>query len=74
MMHKASLGIEYQYDSILKGKDSAIRLFTDAKGIPLPHVDDGWKSGETGNHVQLTVDLEIQQVVERELFSSDGKV
>lgn len=33
-------GIEYQYDSVLKGKESAIRMFTDAKGIPLPHVDD----------------------------------
>ena len=66
-------GIEYQYDSILKGKDSAIRLYTDAKGIPLPHVDDGWKSGETGNHVQLTVDLEIQQVVERELSQAMEK-
>lgn len=60
-------GIEYQYDSILKGKSSAIRLYTDAKGIPLPHVDDGWKNGVSGNHVQLTIDMKIQQVVEREL-------
>ncbi|MEK4485020.1 penicillin-binding transpeptidase domain-containing protein [Psychrobacillus sp. FSL H8-0484] len=60
-------GIEYQYDSILKGKSSAIRMFTDAKGVPLPHVDDGWKSGVTGNHVQLTIDMKIQEVVEREL-------
>ncbi|WP_342600562.1 penicillin-binding transpeptidase domain-containing protein [Psychrobacillus sp. FSL H8-0483] len=60
-------GIEYQYDSILKGKSSAIRMFTDAKGVPLPHVDDGWKSGDAGNHVQLTIDMKIQEVVEREL-------
>ncbi|WP_082460889.1 penicillin-binding transpeptidase domain-containing protein [Psychrobacillus sp. FJAT-21963] len=66
-------GIEYQYDSILKGEDSAIRLYTDAKGIPLPHVDDGWKNGLTGNHIQLTVDLHIQQVVERELSQAMQK-
>lgn len=66
-------GIEYQYDSILKGKDSAIRLYTDAKGIPLAHVDDGWKNGVRGNHLQLTVDLKIQQVVERELSQAMQK-
>ncbi|WP_313891375.1 penicillin-binding transpeptidase domain-containing protein [Psychrobacillus sp.] len=60
-------GIEYQYNSALKGVSSAIRLFTDAKGIPLPHVDDGWKNGVAGNHVQLTIDMNIQSIVEREL-------
>ncbi|MEI4771154.1 stage V sporulation protein D [Psychrobacillus sp. FJAT-51614] len=66
-------GIEYQYDSVLKGKQSAIRMFTDAKGVPLPHVDDGWKNGVSGNHVQLTIDMEIQQVVERELSQAMQK-
>ncbi|MEK4244975.1 MULTISPECIES: penicillin-binding transpeptidase domain-containing protein [unclassified Psychrobacillus] len=66
-------GIEYQYDSVLKGKESAIRMFTDAKGIPLPHVDDGWKNGQNGNHVQLTIDMKIQTVVERELSQAMDK-
>lgn len=66
-------GIEYQYDSVLKGKSSAIRMFTDAKGVPLPHVDDGWKNGVKGNHVQLTIDMKIQQVVERELSQAMQK-
>ncbi|WP_391120810.1 penicillin-binding transpeptidase domain-containing protein [Psychrobacillus sp. L3] len=66
-------GIEYQYDSILKGKSSAIRMFTDAKGVPLPHVDDGLKNGVSGNHVQLTIDLKIQEVVERELSQAMQK-
>lgn len=66
-------GIEYQYDSVLKGKQSAIRMFTDAKGVPLPHVDDGWKNGVSGNHVQLTIDMKIQQVVERELSQAMQK-
>lgn len=66
-------GIEYQYDSILKGKSSAIRMYTDAKGLPLPHVDDGLKNGVSGNHVQLTIDLKIQEVVERELSQAMQK-
>ncbi|WP_298471953.1 penicillin-binding transpeptidase domain-containing protein [Psychrobacillus sp. FSL K6-4046] len=66
-------GIEYQYDSVLKGKESAIRMFTDAKGIPLPHVDDSWKNGQNGNHVQLTIDMKIQSVVERELSQAMDK-
>lgn len=66
-------GIEYQYDSVLKGKSSAIRMYTDAKGLPLPHVDDGWKNGVSGNQVQLTIDLKIQEVVERELSQAMQK-
>ena len=66
-------GIEYQYDSILMGKSSAIRMYTDAKGVPLPHVDDGLKNGVSGNHVQLTIDLKIQEVVERELSQAMKK-
>lgn len=60
-------GIEYQYDKYLTSKDAAIRLYTDAKGKTLPHVDDEWREGDQGATVQLTIDLEVQQVVEREL-------
>ena len=41
-------GIEYAYDEILQGSGDKIRLYTDAKGIPLPHVDDGFKTGKKG--------------------------
>ena len=46
---------------------TAIRLFTDAKGKTLPHVDDEWREGDQGATVELTIDFEFQQVVEREL-------
>ena len=36
-------GIEYQYDKLLTSKDAAIKLFTDAKGKALPHVNDEWR-------------------------------
>lgn len=60
-------GIEFAYDKILQGKMDNVRLYTDAKGIPLPHVDDKYTFGRKGTNVQLTIDLDIQKVVEREL-------
>lgn len=60
-------GIEYAYDDVLKGSGDRIRLFTDAKGLSLPHVDDGYKKGSKGHSVGLTIDVEIQEIVEREL-------
>ena len=60
-------GIEYEYDELLKSSDAAIRLFTDAKGNALEHVDDEWKDGKDGATIQLTIDLKLQKIVEREL-------
>lgn len=60
-------GIEYAYDEILLGTGDRIRLYTDAKGVPLPHVDDGFRTGDKGASVELTIDLRIHKIVEREL-------
>ncbi len=66
-------GIEYAYDEILEGTGDRIRLYTDAKGIPLPHVDDGFASGSEGSSIELTIDLRMQQIVERELLQAMEK-
>lgn len=66
-------GIEYAYDEILSGTGDRIRLYTDAKGIPLPHVDDAFKTGEKGANVELTIDVRIQKIVERELLQAMEK-
>ncbi|HWK24243.1 MAG TPA: stage V sporulation protein D [Ureibacillus sp.] len=66
-------GIEYQYDKVLTSRDAAIRLFTDAKGNSLPHVDDEWREGNQGATVKLTIDLDVQKVVERELSQAMKK-
>ena len=66
-------GIEYAYDEILQGTGDKIRLYTDAKAIPLPHVDDGFQTGENGATVELTIDLEMQKVMERELIQAMEK-
>lgn len=71
--HQGLAGIEYAYDRVLKGYGDRIRLYTDAKGNTLPHVEDGFKRGKKGASVQLTIDVEIQKVVERELSQAMKK-
>ncbi|SKB00429.1 stage V sporulation protein D (sporulation-specific penicillin-binding protein) [Sporosarcina newyorkensis] len=70
---KGLAGIEYAYDEILSGVGDKIRLFTDAKGIPLPHVEDGFEHGKEGSSLELTIDLKMQQIVERELIQAMEK-
>lgn len=66
-------GIEYAYDGFLRGTGDKIRLFTDAKGIPLPHVNDSFKTGKQGAHLELTIDVRMQDIVERELSQAMEK-
>ena len=71
--HQGLAGIEYQYDKFLSSTQSTLRLFTDAKGNSLPHVNDGWGAGTDGASVDLTIDLDIQEVMERELSQAMEK-
>ena len=41
--------------------------------MPLPHVDDGFKTGRKGASIELTIDLQMQQIVERELLQAMEK-
>ena len=66
-------GIEFQYNKILSSKEAAIRLYTDAQGNSLPHVADDWREGDQGSTVELTIDLDVQKVVERELSQAMEK-
>ncbi|WP_332647968.1 stage V sporulation protein D [Lysinibacillus sp. 54212] len=60
-------GIEYEYNDVLTGQDSAIRLFTDATGKTMSQTADEWREGAAGAKIELTIDINIQQVIEREL-------
>ncbi|MFC5588523.1 penicillin-binding transpeptidase domain-containing protein [Sporosarcina soli] len=71
--HQGLAGIEFAYDEILSGTGDKIRLYTDAKGIPLPHVDDGFTTGKKGSSVELTIDSRMQEVLERELLQAMEK-
>lgn len=60
-------GIEYQYDEELSSTQAALRLYTDAKGKALPNMASQYKRGKQGATLQLTIDVEIQQIVENKL-------
>ena len=66
-------GIEYAYNEFLSGTGDKIRMYTDARGVPLPHVDDDFKDGKEGSSVMLTIHADMQKVVERELSQAMEK-
>lgn len=59
-------GIELEYDKELTGVDGAIKYFSDAKGNTLD-MSQVYVAPTSGNNVNLTIDINIQQSVEREL-------
>lgn len=59
-------GLELQYDKVLTGTSGAIKYFSDAKGNQL-NLSDVYVEPVNGMNIQLTIDLKIQQSVEREL-------
>lgn len=71
--HQGLAGIEFQYNEYLTSTQSTLRLFTDAKGNSLPHVNDGWGKGKDGATVELTIDLDVHEIMERTLSQAMEK-
>lgn len=69
-------GLELQYDKYLTGESGAIKYFSDAKGNKL-NLSDVYLEPQDGMNIQLTIDINIQKSLERELnnvvdmFNSD---
>ena len=59
-------GIELEYDEYLTGKDGAIKYYSDGKGNRLD-LSEVYVEPQNGINVTLTIDLDIQLAVEREL-------
>lgn len=59
-------GLELQYDKYLTGESGAIKYFSDAKGNKLD-LADVYLEPQDGMDIQLTIDINIQQSLEREL-------
>lgn len=59
-------GLELQYDKILTGTNGAIKYFSDAKGNQL-NLSDVYVEPVNGMNIQLTIDINIQKSIEREL-------
>ena len=59
-------GLELEYDEYLTGKSGAIKYFSDAKGNKL-NVSDIYVEPQDGMNLYLTIDINIQKSIEREL-------
>lgn len=60
-------GIELTFDSYLKGRSGSIVVEYDARGREIPYSSHRYVPPVEGHNLYLTVDLVIQQIVEREL-------
>ena len=59
-------GLELEYDKYLTGKSGAIKYFSDAKGNKL-NLSDVYVEPQDGMNITLTIDINIQKSIEREL-------
>ena len=59
-------GLELEYDKYLTGKSGAIKYFSDAKGNKLS-LSDIYVEPQDGMNISLTIDINIQKSLEREL-------
>lgn len=65
-------GLELKYNEELTGTSGSIRYYSDAKGNRLNKAEE-YKEAISGNNVYLTIDLDLQQSVERELDNAVAK-
>ena len=65
--NKGLLGLELKYDEYLNGNNGSIDYFMDAKSNPLTLYPSVYSAPTTGFDLQLTIDGDIQDIVEREL-------
>lgn len=59
-------GIELEYDNYLKGTDGGVKYYSDGKGNRLK-LSEVYDEPVSGNNISLTIDIDIQLAVEREL-------
>ncbi len=60
-------GLEASYDEELKGENGALSFFSDAKGGRMNNRSNRYTEPEDGHQMALTIDADIQSIVEREL-------
>ncbi len=65
-------GLELQYDSYLTGKDGSIKYTSDGKGNRLTS-NEVYEQPQNGIDIYLTIDIDIQLAVEKELENTDAK-
>lgn len=60
-------GVEKYYDEILRGKNGSLNYIMDAKGGIFGSYSSELLSPSSGQSIELTIDYEIQSILEREL-------
>ncbi len=65
-------GLELEYDEYLTGENGAIKYYSDGQGNRL-EVNEVYQAPTSGINIQLTIDLDIQLAVERELNNAVSK-
>lgn len=60
-------GVEARYDDMLKGIQGNVSWLSDAAGRQMPNSSDTYVEPKEGLTLQLTIDQEIQAIMEREL-------
>ncbi len=67
------LGLESYYDEELKGEQGALSFFSDAKGKRMPDIADTYTPPVDGKDLKLTIDYNVQSIIERELDMAEAK-
>ncbi len=60
-------GVELAFDSYLKGRPGSVVIEYDARGHEIPYAQQRYLPPVEGNNIYLTIDMVLQQIVEREL-------
>ncbi|QHW30382.1 stage V sporulation protein D [Paenibacillus rhizovicinus] len=60
-------GIEAKYDDLLQGINGNVSFLSDAKGDRMPGASDTYSAPKDGLNLELTIDKQIQTIMEREL-------
>lgn len=63
------MGIEKQYNNILKGTDGFTEYQKDAYGYQMPNVPSNTKNPVSGSNIYLTIDNNIQIIIEKAINS-----
>ncbi|HZG57851.1 stage V sporulation protein D [Paenibacillus sp.] len=60
-------GVESQYDELLKGVRGSVAYLSNARGEEMPNSTEEYVPPKDGLNLQLTIDKQIQTIMEREL-------
>ncbi|NMA91078.1 MAG: stage V sporulation protein D, partial [Amphibacillus sp.] len=61
------VGLELSHNQKLTGTPGRLSFYSDAKGSRLPNLSDTYQEPIDGDDLKLTIDLNVQTIVEREL-------